>query len=178
MLLAACFFSFCGCSSFFFFFFSSRRRHTRCLSDWSSDVCSSDLSVRASGLCSEAANTSASGLMRQFIDVPASPLGRRSGELHEMTAVVLRQHVHRSEEHTSELQSLRHLVCRLLLEKKKLPSTTAFLQTLPKVAEPGKWRYEPAAHASTLHANAHDLDRVELPRRSMNAADTQTGALH
>src|SRR5437899_5808826 len=35
----------------------------------------------------------------------------------------------RSEEHTSELQSLRHLVCRLLLEKKKPtkehnPSTT------------------------------------------------------
>src|SRR5205814_4880301 len=29
----------------FFFFFSSRRRHTRCLSDWSSDVCSSDLLV-------------------------------------------------------------------------------------------------------------------------------------
>src|SRR5205814_6645044 len=28
-----------------FFFFSSRRRHTRCLSDWSSDVCSSDLKV-------------------------------------------------------------------------------------------------------------------------------------
>src|ERR1035438_10611550 len=28
---------------FSFFFFSSRRRHTRCLSDWSSDVCSSDL---------------------------------------------------------------------------------------------------------------------------------------
>src|SRR5258705_8821497 len=27
--------------------------------------------------------------------------------------------VPRSEEHTSELQSLRHLVCRLLLEKKK-----------------------------------------------------------
>src|SRR5262245_62799515 len=29
------------------------------------------------------------------------------------------QHFFRSEEHTSELQSLRHLVCRLLLEKKK-----------------------------------------------------------
>src|SRR5262245_34868191 len=28
------------------FFFSSRRRHTRCLSDWSSDVCSSDLHVK------------------------------------------------------------------------------------------------------------------------------------
>src|SRR5258706_9370756 len=30
-------------SMFFFFFFSSRRRHTRLVSDWSSDVCSSDL---------------------------------------------------------------------------------------------------------------------------------------
>src|SRR5690349_22599182 len=29
---------------FFFFFFSSRRRHTRSLRDWSSDVCSSELS--------------------------------------------------------------------------------------------------------------------------------------
>src|SRR5471030_3416385 len=31
---------------FVVFFFSSRRRHTRCLSDWSSDVCSSDLWAR------------------------------------------------------------------------------------------------------------------------------------
>src|SRR5262245_45942298 len=31
----------------------------------------------------------------------------------------LRKRMGRSEEHTSELQSLRHLVCRLLLEKKK-----------------------------------------------------------
>src|SRR5690242_12572320 len=30
---------------FFFFFFSSRRRHTRLTCDWSSDVCSSDLSL-------------------------------------------------------------------------------------------------------------------------------------
>src|SRR2546426_3233879 len=30
--------------SAFFFFFSSRRRHTRLQGDWSSDVCSSDLS--------------------------------------------------------------------------------------------------------------------------------------
>src|SRR6267142_6185261 len=29
----------------FFFFFSSRRRHTRLTCDWSSDVCSSDLST-------------------------------------------------------------------------------------------------------------------------------------
>src|SRR5437899_3952576 len=31
----------------------------------------------------------------------------------------------RSEEHTSELQSLRHLVCRLLLEKKKNTTKTS-----------------------------------------------------
>src|SRR6266487_6974334 len=36
----------------------------------------------------------------------------------------------RSEEHTSELQSPVHLVCRLLLEKKKNP-TTPTLRTTP-----------------------------------------------
>src|SRR2546425_9720971 len=34
-----------------------------------------------------------------------------------------RRRVRRSEEHTSELQSLAYLVCRLLLEKKKQTST-------------------------------------------------------
>src|SRR3989442_2246434 len=32
--------------SLVFFFFTSRRRHTRCGRDWSSDVCSSDLSLQ------------------------------------------------------------------------------------------------------------------------------------
>src|SRR5947199_4275064 len=35
----------------------------------------------------------------------------------------------RSEEHTSELQSLRHLVCRLLLEKKKRKTIFSSKQT-------------------------------------------------
>src|SRR5882724_13198337 len=39
--------------------------------------------------------------------------GGEHGRLHEPRLLS------RSEEHTSELQSLRHLVCRLLLEKKK-----------------------------------------------------------
>src|SRR5262245_63069365 len=39
--------------------------------------------------------------------------------------LVLAQGGARSEEHTSELQSLRHLVCRLLLEKKKRRHTKA-----------------------------------------------------
>src|SRR5258705_9257577 len=36
-----------------------------------------------------------------------------------VSVVVFSSTITRSEEHTSELQSLRHLVCRLLLEKKK-----------------------------------------------------------
>src|SRR5471030_3478996 len=36
----------------------------------------------------------------------------------------------RSEEHTSELQSLRHLVCRLLLEKKKNTKRPAFFNPI------------------------------------------------
>src|SRR2546422_5231419 len=37
----------------------------------------------------------------------------------------------RSEEHTSELQSRLHLVCRLLLEKKKTPPNLAPTSTTP-----------------------------------------------
>src|SRR2546426_8237225 len=38
------------------------------------------------------------------------------------------EQVSRSEEHTSELQSPCNLVCRLLLEKKKLNKSTHFIQ--------------------------------------------------
>src|SRR2546430_3609175 len=74
-------------------FFSSRRRHTRFDCDWSSDVCSSDLTTSA--LVSE-------------------PRPARIG-----AAFCPRYPDARSEEHTSELQSQSNLVCRLLLEKKK-----------------------------------------------------------
>src|SRR5262249_56450066 len=51
----------CVCSVFF----SSRRRHTRLVSDWSSDVCSSDLShaifMRASSLLKWVEATPATG---------------------------------------------------------------------------------------------------------------------
>src|SRR5437016_7151739 len=42
------------------FFFSSRRRHTRLVSDWSSDVCSSDLGVK--GLSPQVAATGIASL--------------------------------------------------------------------------------------------------------------------
>src|ERR1035441_11051190 len=47
-------------------------------------------------------------ICRWFSPVPGTPPAR-----------TMRPNTTRSEEHTSELQSLRHLVCRLLLEKKK-----------------------------------------------------------
>src|SRR5258705_832054 len=50
-----------------------------------------------------------------MIDVPEHPTAEQLAEL-------------RSEEHTSELQSLRHLVCRLLLEKKKQEDARTRLQ--------------------------------------------------
>src|SRR2546422_6854508 len=90
---------------FFIFFFSSRRRHTRCSRDWSSDVCSSDLrdAVALEEHVLRPAQPDAFGA-----ELPGAPrVGRGVG----VGA--------RSEEHTSELQSRLHLVCRLLLEKKK-----------------------------------------------------------
>src|SRR2546425_8868860 len=45
--------------------------------------------------------------------------------LSTVLAKVLREPAIRSEEHTSELQSLAYLVCRLLLEKKKHQDTRA-----------------------------------------------------
>src|SRR5690554_2051615 len=65
------------CLASFFFFFSSRRRHTRCGRDWSSDVCSSDLSITITNVAGSAvfeitlaviilAATGGAGLMPAF----------------------------------------------------------------------------------------------------------------
>src|SRR2546425_6171886 len=48
----------------------------------------------------------------------ARTLGVEHARFRDLRAAVLRETC-RSEEHTSELQSLAYLVCRLLLEKKK-----------------------------------------------------------
>src|SRR5689334_24559136 len=93
---------------FFFFFFSSRRRHTRWNCDWSSDVCSSDLVGLAF-----AQSIGYVFLFRSFNTSAGTDIVKNFGFGSVFTIVV------RSEEHTSELQSQFHLVCRLLLEKKK-----------------------------------------------------------
>src|SRR5262249_59041581 len=74
-----------------FFFFSSRRRHTRLVSDWSSDVCSSDLQDFSHALlgifdaiapaASYALSRLAAGDEAAFHDVlgPTVPLSRQIG---------------------------------------------------------------------------------------------------
>src|SRR5262245_66348339 len=57
-------------------------------------------------------------LFRSNLSEPA-PQSRRCFPLRPARGLFLQRPHSRSEEHTSELQSLRHLVCRLLLEKKK-----------------------------------------------------------
>src|SRR5690625_6503552 len=109
-----------------FFFFSSRRRHTRWPRDWSSDVCSSDLT-----------------LIFYFLVLDQCSINFSNGFLFfhylvQHSQVFYNQfqkqpHFQRSEEHTSELQSRGHHVCRLLLDKKNL--TRAFTHCHPHQAE-------------------------------------------
>src|SRR5438093_10218595 len=124
------------------FFFSSRRRHTRLVSDWSSDVCSSDLKLPAQAVyvdqCLRLGGQLAKAVhdfFQQVIDLLGF-LGagqffiEGQAQVHVAAIVVGQQRRgvqvdlgRRSEEHTSELQSLTNLVCRLLLEKKKKTKT-------------------------------------------------------
>src|SRR5256884_3202609 len=68
------------------------------------------------------------GTSTVFIDMrPAR--GGKTGTGSSQT--LLAPKVQRSEEHTSELQSRLHLVCRLLLEKKKQVSTASKRLTTP-----------------------------------------------
>src|SRR5690625_6173059 len=103
---------------FQFFFLSCRRRHTRWPRDWSSDVCSSDLSGLAVGIV-----TALQFVPMLFLSPLAGLLADRlpRRKLLIFTQSSLGVLAARSEEHTSELQSRGHLVCRLLLEKKHEP---------------------------------------------------------
>src|SRR2546422_4020858 len=56
------------------------------------------------------------------------PLGQRHPDVHRGTRRLGLEPL-RSEEHTSELQSRLHLVCRLLLEKKKTNTDSASSST-------------------------------------------------
>src|SRR5690348_17525894 len=82
-----------------FFFFSSRRRHTRWTGDWSSDVCSSDL-TRVVGLLLFAAAVAVAG-MATFRSSYAqqSMTGEMAGMSHSTASEnVIDGRIHRSEE--------------------------------------------------------------------------------
>src|SRR3546814_4608019 len=96
------------------------------ISDWSSDVCSSDLASRSAPVESLRLD---SGDGKQFISCSSTydkgrggriaiirPAGSGAGAKGEQFELDRRDI--RSEEHTSELVTNAHLVCRLLLEKK------------------------------------------------------------
>src|SRR5205814_8099579 len=59
------------------------------------------------------------GRLRRLICSERTSLSRSNGTRRPRQAGAFAADQSRSEEHTSELQSLRQLVCRLLLEKKK-----------------------------------------------------------
>src|SRR2546429_4959627 len=64
----------------------------------------------------------------------------RAPETEQSLAGYLRPGSRRSEEHTSELQSRLHLVCRLLLEKKKKQTSTSFASKTDIVMTDGSSR--------------------------------------
>src|SRR5437870_6164527 len=63
----------------------------------------------------------------------------------------------RSEEHTSELQSRGHLVCRLLLEKKKIAHYRVLVADFPEMPEPHNNLTTLYVQKSTLALATHDL---------------------
>src|SRR5437899_5122306 len=76
------------------------------------------LPISTGAVAGTEAATQAWNAISRFDDrrAPAAMAARPNGALLSSKREIA---FHRSEEHTSELQSLRHLVCRLLLEKKK-----------------------------------------------------------
>ena len=60
----------------------------------------------------------------------------------------------RSEEHTSELQSLRHLVCRLLLEKKNWKFSLQFCQKMQELPYIGIWHIVHGQNEGSLNRNS------------------------
>src|SRR5262245_39356142 len=83
----------------------------------------------------------------------------------------------RSEEHTSELQSLRHLVCRLLLEKKKKKHTRKQHNTKNTSNRKQISTTAPAKANRMLPANRHTYP-AEPPWPIQSTADKYTSHCH
>src|SRR3989442_9110490 len=67
--------------------------------------------------------------LASLLDLPGEGVGVPMPSLRLVQAPVFHG---RSEEHTSELQSRPHLVCRLLLEKKKYSASVSLIHLMPE----------------------------------------------
>src|SRR3546814_1520001 len=129
------------CACFLFFFFKQKTAYEMRISDWSSDVCSSDLPVGAVPHCGLSRSVeprpcrvdrrARAGRRRlagqQEGTPPARYLARLGGE-DELLAL---RRDPRSEEHTSELQSLMRISYAVFCLKKKKPVTHKYRQQQP-----------------------------------------------
>src|SRR2546430_3160608 len=74
----------------------------------------------------------------------------------------------RSEEHTSELQSQSNIVCRLLLEKKKIREIVRSKNAFPQIRPPAKkvCRKSRSRHGPPTASRRRQTRRARLPRLS------------
>src|SRR3546814_6882473 len=91
-----------------FFFVKQKTAYEMRISDWSSDVCSSDLSFPSARLCSERLPS-----MTVHVPIMAS-----RDEDRALRTLIVDDSVVRSEEHTSELQSLMRISYAVFCLKK------------------------------------------------------------
>src|SRR2546425_2971055 len=106
---------------FIFFFFNDTATteiYTLSLHDALPIFSNAAKSPRKSGMRTSIVQVDSS--RRMALIVSAKIRAPPSGSSSRLTDVITAWR--RSEEHTSELQSLAYIVCRLLLEKKKIPS--------------------------------------------------------
>src|SRR3546814_9789389 len=105
----------------FVFFFKQKTAYEMRISDWSSDVCSSDLSSPP-GPCRSRGRSRGPSRRRAALSPPSRPPASASRR-RRATRMTSRWRLRRSEEHTSELQSLMRISYAVFCLKKKKKRT-------------------------------------------------------
>src|SRR2546425_2765892 len=128
---------------------------------------SSAMSIESGAVPRIGTPAASSGLVKRSGVCPPSwtttPLGRSQRTISSTSSRVSGS---RSEEHTSELQSLAYLVCRLLLEKKK-KNATNISSTLLQASYPQLSR----RRAARRHSSSHKLALYCLNRLNRESPD-------
>src|SRR3712207_7901807 len=103
-----------------FFFLMIRRPPRSTLFPYTTLFRSSGCPLRTPSATAPSTRCARAGVSRPGTPPPPTSAAAARGGRERRTAPQPRRRRPRSEEHTSELQSRQYLVCRLLLEKKKL----------------------------------------------------------